>query len=49
MRKSTVAILSLCFMVSANARAAENANVTGTAELTDGRLPTFTFRPISST
>ena len=38
MRKSTVAILSLCFMVSANARAAENANVTGTAKLTDGEI-----------
>ena len=38
MRKSTVAILSLCFMVSANAREAENANVTGTAKLTDGEI-----------
>lgn len=43
-----VAIVGLCFMVSANASAAQNARMTNVAKLTV-KLPTSTFRPINST
>jgi hypothetical protein len=38
MRKSIVAIVGLCFMVSANASAAQNAKVANVAKLTDGEI-----------